>query len=164
MRRGEDCSQQRAAERLLYAKHRQEQAAYERQYRVAKKARIEELKSERALCLTQLDKLHDKQYEQSQSLYAMQQRDLGARHCHQKGMMIDLLHKTRPPLTMLPAKPQGRLGTAVSKPRRLALPALPRGGGGPGSPPGGAGACEAGRSASVRRAMRESESDSGDSD
>ena len=98
MRRGEDCSQQqRAAERLLYAKHRQEQAAYERQYRVAKKARIEELKSERALCLTQLDKLHDKQYEESQSLYAMQQRDLGARHCHQKGMMIDLLHKTRPP-------------------------------------------------------------------
>ena len=167
MRRGEDCSQQqRAAERLLHAKHRQEQAAYERQYRVAKKARIDELKSERALCLTQLDKLHDKQYEESQSLYAMQQRDLGARHCHQKGMMIDLLHKTRPPLTMLPAKPQGNLGTAVSqtRPRRLALPAPSRGGGGPGSPPGGAGACKAGRSASVRRAMRESESDSGDSD
>ena len=164
MRRGEDCSQQRAAERLLYAKHHQEQAAYERQYRVAKKARIEELKSERALCLTQLDKLHDKQYEESQSLYAMQQRDLGARHCHQKGMVVDLLHKTKPPLTMLLAKPQGKLGTAVSKTRRLALPALPRGGGGPGSPPGGAGACEAGRSASVRRAMRESESDSGDSD
>ena len=164
MRRGEDCSQQRAAERLLYAKHRQEQAAYERQYRVAKKARIEELKSERALCLTQLHKLDDKQYEQSQSLYAMQQRDLGARHCHQKGMMMDLLHKTRPPLTMLPAKPQGNLGTAVSRTRRLALPEPPRGGGGPGSPPGGAGACKAGRSASVRRAMRESESDSGDSD
>ena len=163
MRRGEDCSQQRAAERLLYAKHRQEQAAYERQYRVAKKARIEELKSERALCLTQLDKLHDKQYEESQSLYAMQQRDLGARHCHQKGMMIDLLHKTRPPLTMLPAKLQGGdLGTAVSRTRfrRLALPAPPRGGGGPGSPPGGAGACKAGRSESVRPAMRESESGS----
>ena len=166
MRRGEDCSQQRAAERLLYAKHRQEQAAYERQYRVAKKARIEELKSERALCLTQLDKLHDKQYEESQSLYAMQQRDLGARHCHQKGMVIDYLRKTKPPMTTLPVKPQGNPGTTVPRIRfrRLALPAPPRGGGGPGSPPGGAGACKAGRSASVRRAMRESESDSNDSD
>ena len=166
MRRGEDCSQELDAQRLLYAKHRREQADYERHYRVAKRARIEELKSERALCLTQLHKLDDKQYEQSQSLYAMQQRDLYNRHCQQKGMVIDYLHKTRPPLTMLPAKPQGNLGTAVSqtRPRRLALPALPRGGGGPGSPPGGAGACKAGRSASVRRAMRESESDSGDSD
>ena len=143
-----------------------EQVNYERQYRAAKKARMEEQKHERALCLAQLHKLDDKQYEQSQSLYAMQQRDLGARHCHQKGMMIDLLHKTRPPLTMLPAKPQGNLGTAVSRTRfqRLALPEPPRGGGGPGSPPGGAGACKAGRSASVRRAMRESESDSNDSD
>ena len=143
-----------------------EQVDYERQYRAAKKARMEEQKHERALCLAQLHKLDDKQYEQSQSLYAMQQRDLGARHCHQKGMVIDYLHKTRPQLTMLPAKPQGNLGTAVSqtRPRRLALPAPSRGGGGPGSPPGGAGACKAGRSASVRRAMRESESDSNDSD
>ena len=148
------------------AKHRREKADYERQYRAAKRARIEEHKSERALFLTQLHKLDDKQYEQIQSLYAMQQRDLGARHCHQKNMVTEYLHKTRPPLTMLPTKPPGNLGTAVSRTRfrRLALPAPPRGGGGPGSPPGGAGACKAGRSASVRRAMRESESDSNDSD
>ena len=141
-----------------------EQVDYERQYRAAKKARMEEQQKERALCLAQLHKLDDKQYEEFQSLYAMQLRDLGNRHLHQTGHFIDYLHKTRPPLTMLPAKPQGNLGTAVSKTRRLALPALPRGGGGPGSPPGGAGACKAGRSASVRRAMRESESDSNDSD
>ena len=143
-----------------------EQVDYERQYRVAKKARMEEHKRERALCLAQLHKLDDKQYEEFQSLYAMQLRDLGNRHLHRKAQEIDYLHKTRPPLTMLPAKPQGNLGTAVSRTRfqRLALPEPPRGGGGPGSPPGGAGACKAGRSASVRRAMRESESDSGDSD
>ena len=96
MSRGEDCSPELDAQRLLYAKHRREQAEYERHYRVAKRARIEELKSERALCLTQLHKLDDKQYEQSQSLYAMQQRDLSARHCHQKGVVIDYLRKTRP--------------------------------------------------------------------
>ena len=142
------------------------QGDYERQYRVAKKARMEEHKQERALCLAQLHKIDDKQYEEFQSLYAMQLRDLGNRHLHQKGQVIEYLQKTRPPLTMLPAKPQGNLGTAVSRTRfqRLALPEPPRGGGGPGSPPGGAGACKAGRSASVRRAMRESESDSNDSD
>ena len=143
-----------------------EQVDYERQYRAAKKARIEELKHERALCLTQLHKIDNKQYEEFQSLAAMQLRDLGHRQLHQKEKVVEYLHKTRPPLTMLPAKPQGNLGTAVSRTRfqRLALPEPPRGGGGPGSPPGGAGACKAGRSASVRRAMRESESDSNDSD
>ena len=96
MRRGEDCSQELDAQRLLYAKHRREQADYEHQYRVAKRARTEEQKIERALFLTQLHKLDDKQYDQSKSLYAMQQRDLDNRHCHQKGMVIDYLRKTRP--------------------------------------------------------------------
>ena len=139
-----------------------EQVNYERQYRAAKKARMEEQQKERALCLAQLHKLDDKQYEEFQSLYAMQLRDMGNRHLHRKAQEIDYLHKTRPPLTMLPAKPQGNLGTAVSRTRfrRLALPEPHRGGGGPGSPPGGAGACKAGRSESVRPAMRESESGS----
>ena len=143
-----------------------EQVNYERQYREAKKARMEEHKQERALCLAQLHKRDDKQFEEFQSLYAMQLRDLGNRHLRQKAAELDYLQKTRPPLTTLPAKLQGNRGTAVSRTRfqRLALPEPPRGGGGPGSPPGGAGACKAGRSASVRRAMRESESDSGDSD
>ena len=112
---------------------------YERQYRAAKKARMEEQQKERALCLAQLHKLDDKQYEEFQSLYAMQLRDLGNRHLHRKAQEIDYLHKTRPPLTMLPAKLQGGdLGTAVSRTRfrRLALPEPHRGGGGPGSPPG----------------------------
>ena len=96
MRRGRDCSQQLAAERELDAKRRREQADYERQYRAAKRARTEEQKIERALFLTQLHKLDDKQYEQSKSLYAMQQRDLDSRHCHQKGMVIDYLPKPGP--------------------------------------------------------------------
>ena len=124
---------------------------------------MEEQKHERALCLAQLHKLDDKQYAEFQGLYAMQLRDLGNRHLHRKAQEIDYLHKTRPPLTMLPAKLQGGdLGTAVSRTRfrRLALPEPHRGGGGPGSPPGGAGACKAGRSESVRPAMRESESGS----
>ena len=144
-----------------------EQVDYERQYRAAKKARMEEQKHERALCLAQLHKLDDKQYEEFQSLYAMQLRDLGNRHLHRKAQEIDYLHKTRPPLTMLPAKPQGNLGTAVSRTRfrRLALPEPHRGGGGPGSPPGGAGACKAGRSAREKSAMSESENgSSNDSD
>ena len=143
-----------------------EQVDYERQYRAAKKARMEEQKHERALCLAQLHKLDGKQYEEFQSIYAMQLRDLGNRHLRQKEAELDYLQKTRPPLTTLPAKLQGNRGTAVSRTRfqRLALPEPPRGGGGPGSPPGGAGACKAGRSASVRRAMRESESGSSDSD